>query len=159
MIVSGRYLSVRYFYGIIYKQCKGIVKMQKFFRDDTGIPDVDLYILKHDAEKQRRLLAIRSAVLEKHRDATERVYYGIPTVEIGGKIILQYAAYKKHISLLVGNILPAIFKEKYPNYSYTDYTVVLPDKEAFPEDFVKEICGTLGQLTGEDFYAKSNNKK
>ena len=133
--------------------------MQRFEKGnvDADIPDIDFYIMKFDSEKQERLLKIRSSVKERHLDASERIYYGIPTVEKDGKIILQYAAYKKHISLLVGNVLPAILKEKYPQYSYTDYTVVFPDKEPFPENFVKEICEILGKLTGEDFYVKSRH--
>lgn len=105
---------------------------------------VDFYIMKFGTAKQERLIKIRYAMFERFPKATERIYYGIPTVEADGKIILQYAAYKSHISLLVGNILPAILKEKYPKYSYTEYTVVFPDKEPFPDDFVKEICGMLG---------------
>ena len=134
--------------------------MQKF-NNEMGIPDVDYYIMKYDDEKQERLLKIRAAIFEKNPDATERIYYGIPTVEKGGKIILQYAAYKNHISLLVGNfrLLPAFFKEKYPNLKYTEYTVVFPDKEPLPADFLGEICGVLGQLTGEDCYAKTCEKK
>lgn len=105
---------------------------------------VEFYIMKSGTEKQERLIKIRSAIIERLPNATERIYYGIPTVEQNGKIILQYAAYKNHISLLVGNILPAILKEKYPQKSFTDYTVIFPDKEPFPEDFFQEICGMLG---------------
>lgn len=130
--------------------------MQKFVKDitESGIPDVDYYIMKYDGAKQERLQKIRAAVKLKNSDATERIYYGIPTVELDGKIIMQYAAYKKHISLLVGNALPIILKEKYPQYSYTDYTVIFLDNEPFPESFLMEICGMLAQLSGEDFYAK-----
>lgn len=134
--------------------------MQKFIKgaEEADIPAVDFYIMKYDIDKQKRLLKIRSIIKEKHPGATERIYYGIPTVEIEGKIILQYAAYKNHISLIVGNFLPAVLKEKYPQYDYTDYTIVFPDKKPFPEDFLNEICGTLGKLTGDDFYAKNNRK-
>lgn len=105
--------------------------------------DVEIYIIKFNTDKQDRLMKIRSIIFEKFPNATERIYYGIPTMEVDGKIKLQYAAYKNHISLLVGNILPRVLKEKYPEYCYTDYTVVFPDKEPFPESFVKEICGML----------------
>lgn len=135
--------------------------MQKFAKNagETNIPDLDFYFMKYSLEKQERLLKIRLAIMEKHPGATERIYYGIPTVEASGKIILQYAAYKNHISIIVGNVLPLILKEKYPQYNYTDHTVIFFGKEPFPDDFVKEICGTLGKLTGEDFYAPGNNKK
>lgn len=123
--------------------------MQKVIEDHgrEEISGVDLYIMKFNDGKQEKLQIVRSAIKEKHPGASERIYYGIPTVEEEGKIILQYAAYKKHISLIVGNILPAILKEKYPQYDYTEYTVVFPDNKPFPEDFIKEICG-IGRLDG-----------
>ena len=106
--------------------------------------DIDAYIIKFDAEKQRRLIAIRSIVFEKYPSSTERIYYGIPTVELDGKIILHYAAYKNHVSLITGYDLTDFLKEKYPQYRYTRATVIMPDSQLFPEDFVKEVCGMLG---------------
>ena len=79
-------------------------------------------------------------------NAAERIYFGIPTVDMGGKIILQYAAYKKHISLIIGSDFSALLQEKYPQYHYTDYTVFFPDQEIFPEDFIQEICGMLDKV-------------
>ncbi len=119
--------------------------MQKVAKssENASVPGVDLYIVKFNSDKRERLLTIRSAIFERYPKATERIYYGIPTVEADGKIILQYAAYKAHISLLVGKILASVLKEKYPQYDYTDYTVVFPDKKPFPADFIKEICGCL----------------
>ena len=105
--------------------------------------DVELYILKFDDEKQGRLSKIRSIVHEKFPNATERIYYGIPTVEQNGKIILHYAAYKNHVSAIVGYDLGAFLQEKYPEYQYTRATVIFPDKEPFSEDFVKEVCDFL----------------
>ena len=111
---------------------------------EANISAVDMYILKHNTAKRERLAKVRATAFTRFPDAQERIYYGIPTVECGGKIVLQYAAYKNHVSLLVGNVLPAILKEKYPHYSYTEYTVVFLDKEPFPKDFLKEICDMLG---------------
>ena len=107
--------------------------------------DVEFYIIKFGGEKAERLFKIRAAGFSRFPTATERIYYGIPTMEVGGKIVLQYAGYKNHVSILLGNILPAILKEKYPQYDYTEYTVVFTDKKPFPDDFVKEVCGMVGQ--------------
>lgn len=121
--------------------------MQKFTRNsDADIPDVVFYIMKCNSEKQERLFKIRSFMSESFPGATERIYFGIPTVDLDGKIILQYAAYKKHISLIIGSDFSALLKERYPQYSYTDYTVLFPDKEPFPEDFIKEIFGMLDKV-------------
>lgn len=135
--------------------------MQKFAKNPFGtdIPEVEFYIMKYETEKQARLLKIRAAAKKRNPDATERIYYGIPTVELDGKIILQYAACKSHISLLVGNALPKILREKYPQFNYTDYTVIFPDKEPFPDALLEEICTMLGAQTGEDYYAKCHRNE
>ena len=114
-------------------------------KGEASMSDVELYIAQFNTAKQERLLKIRSAVREKFPNATERVYYGIPTVEENGKIVTHYAAYKNHVSLNVGCALAALLQETRPQYRYTQFTVVMPDSEPFPEDFVKEICGMLRQ--------------
>ena len=107
--------------------------------------DIEFYIMQFKTEKQIRLMKIRSIVFERFPDATERIYYGIPTIESDGKIVLHYAAYKNHVSLIIGVPLTEFLKEKYPQYRYTEYTVIFPDKEPFPEEFVKEIIGMLSE--------------
>jgi len=117
--------------------------MQKTEQNNLGINDVEFYILKYNAEKQDRLFKIRSAVFEKFPNASERIYYGIPTVELDGKIILHYAAYKNHISIIVCYELAALLQEKYPQYQYTRATVIFTDNKPFPYEFIKEICTML----------------
>ena len=107
--------------------------------------DVEFYINKFGDEKAERLFKIRAAGFSQFPTAAERIYYGIPTMEVGRQIVLQYAGYKNHVSMLLGNALPAILKKKYPQYDYTEYTVVFADNRPFPEDFVKEVCRMVEQ--------------
>lgn len=102
--------------------------------------DVESYIFKFDENKRARLLTVRAAVKKCHPDCTERIYFGMPTVEKAGKIILHYAAYKKHISLIVGYELAAYLAATYPQYRYTRATVIFPDDAPLPEAFIDEVC-------------------
>ena len=121
--------------------------MQKFTKDVNGdIPDVVFYIMRFGQDKQGRLHKIRTVMFELFPKSTERICFGIPTVDLDGKIILQYAAYKKHITLIIGNEFSAFLKEKYPQYNYTDYTVFFSDDKPFPEEFLKEVCGQLDKV-------------
>jgi uncharacterized protein YdhG (YjbR/CyaY superfamily) len=121
--------------------------MQRFKNDSGGqLPDVEFYIMKYDSDKRERLQKIRRFMIELFPDSTERIYFGIPTVEMGGKIILQYAAYKKHITLIIGDVHSAYLKENYPEYHYTNYTVYFPDDEAFPDAFVKEVLAMINKI-------------
>lgn len=121
--------------------------MQKFTKEfESDLPDVDYYILKYDDEKQKRLQSIRNIMKETYPNSTERIYYGIPTVDLDGQIILQYAAYKKHISMIICTDLSRLLQEKYPQYNYTDYTVLFLDKEPFPDEFVSVVCGLIEKV-------------
>ena len=85
--------------------------MQKVEKNETGLSDIEFYIIKFDKEKQERLQKIRSIVEERLPTASERIYYGIPTVERDGRIVMHYAAYKNHISIIVCYELVAFLQE------------------------------------------------
>ena len=117
--------------------------------------DVDAYIARFDPEVQRRLEIVRSVGFEVFQNASERIYFAVPTFTSNGRDILNYAAHKKHISLHIGYDLVFMLKDKYPNRSYTKSTIQLPHAEAFPEELVLEICVMLnyfysnGMVTNE----------
>ena len=69
---------------------------------ESAMSDIDAYIMRFSPEVQQRLLTIRRITFDVFGDIGERVYFGIPTVSMAGKDILHYAAYKHHISLIVG---------------------------------------------------------
>ena len=102
--------------------------------------NVDTYILKFSPETQRRLEIIRDVVFAIFPNAEEMVYYGMPTVSSNGKYVLGYAAYKNHISLIIGTGLSHFLKTQYPQYQYTPHTIKFPHSEGFPEALIKEIC-------------------
>lgn len=114
--------------------------MQKIESKDTGILE---YFIKFNADKHDRLLKIRSVVQEHFPTASERIYYGIPTVEIDDRNILHYAAYKNHISIIIGYALAAYLQENYPEYSYTRATVIFVDDKPLPVAFISDICKML----------------
>ena len=105
--------------------------------------DIEKYILKFNQDKQERLVKIRSIVAERYPTMSERIYYGVPTVKDGERYILCYAGYKDHVSIITEYAHIAFLQEKYPQYKYTRATIVFPDKEPLPEEFIKEVVGML----------------
>ena len=103
--------------------------------------DIDFYIMKFDPEVQRRLIMIRFTALETFREVEETIYHGVPTFMVNGKDILNYGAYKDHITLYVGYDLVCFMKGQYPQYHYTK--AEFSNKVYFPIDLVKEICELL----------------
>ena len=114
---------------------------------------VDEYIARFDAETQRRLKIIRAAGFDVFKDAEERIYFSMPTIKADGKDLLHYAAYKKHISLIVGYEMVPILKNNYPDYGYTRATIQFLHTEPFPEEIIYEICVMISHFSpGGIFY-------
>ena len=110
--------------------------------------DFDLYIMKFNSEIQERLMKIRHTALDVFARIDERIYFGIPTLSIDGKDIMHYAAYKGHISMIVGYDWADFLKIQYPQFSYTRATIQFQHKEPFPDDVVQVICELLNQSLG-----------
>ena len=67
---------------------------------DTNHPQfttIDEYIAQFPPEIQDRLQQIRKLVHEIAPHATERISYKMPTFETDGKVLVHFAAFKKHI--------------------------------------------------------------
>ena len=101
--------------------------------------DVDIYISRFDLEVQHRLMIIRTITKELVPDADERVYFGVPTIKVNGLDVLHYAAYKNHISLIVGYDLAEYLMKHFPQYLYTKATVKFPHKNDLPIEFIKNV--------------------
>jgi len=105
--------------------------------------DIDTYITQFDLETQRRLRAIRSTGFDIFQNAEEKIYHTIPTFMINGKDILNYGAYKHHITLYVGYDVAYLLKNKYPQYQYTKTTIKIPNSDIFPDYIIQELCELL----------------
>jgi len=92
---------------------------------------------------KRRLTVIREIAQSVFAGSDERIYYGVPTLRLNGKDILNYAAYKDHINLFIGYEWSDFLKTQYPQFSYIKSAVQIPHEMPFPEEFVKEVCGLL----------------
>lgn len=107
--------------------------------------DVDLYILKFSPEIQQRLTIIRRTALDVFGSINERIYFGMPTVTVNGKEMMAYAAYKGHISIIVGYDWVDFLKIQFPQFHYTRSTITFQHKDPFPDDVIQVICELLKQ--------------
>ncbi|MCL2812716.1 MAG: hypothetical protein FWD25_12625 [Clostridia bacterium] len=105
--------------------------------------DVDLYIQNFNPEIQQRLLTIRRTALDIFESIDERKYYGLPAFFSNGHVVMFYGAYKNHISICVGDDWVDFLKYQYPQFRYTQFTILFQHKEPFPHDVVEVICELL----------------
>jgi len=64
-----------------------------------GIAGVDEYIERLPIEVRERLEEVRSLIRSIAPETGETISYGIPTVTLGGRYVVYYAAWKSHMSL------------------------------------------------------------
>ena len=118
--------------------------------------DVIYYIMKFEEEIQKRLMAIRFTALDIFQDVEEKLYYGAPSFVLEGKDIMNYVAYKKHISIILfyswktnsearTHEIMDFLKNDYPQYGYTKCTIQFPHNEPFPYELIVTICKLLWQ--------------
>jgi len=105
--------------------------------------DVQLYIMQFPSNVQHRLHEIRQIGLSVFSNAEEKIYHRVPTFMIQGKDILNYGAYKDHITLYPGCNMTDFLKRIYPQYHYTKCAMQLPHADPFPSELVHEICELL----------------
>ena len=115
--------------------------------DRGAVSDVDAYIMQFDSEIQCRLRIIRAAGLAVFRNASETIYHRLPTFMVDGKDVLNYGAFKSHITLYIGYELAYLFKNQYPQYQYGKASMQIPHEVPFPEALIREICELLHHIS------------
>ena len=105
--------------------------------------DIESYFMQFEPEVQRRLITIRLTALDVFQDVEEKIYHGIPTFMKNNKDILNYGAYKNHITIYIGYEWVYFLKEQYPQYEYTKAAIKFPNNNPFPDGFIREICDLI----------------
>ena len=65
----------------------------------TKPQNIDAYLEAVDPERRAVLQHIRHLVTELEPSVTEKMSYGMPTLEYGGRALVYFTASKKHMSL------------------------------------------------------------
>ena len=103
-------------------------------------PETVADYLDHLPTSSRQVVEqIRSIIDEIVPEALHRISYGIPAACLGGRPILFYAAWKKHIGLYPIYSGPPDFEAVIGPYRYGKDTVRLPFGTPIPVDVVKTI--------------------
>jgi uncharacterized protein YdhG (YjbR/CyaY superfamily) len=96
----------------------------------AGIPEVSRVALDGVRE------TIRAAV----PDGVESISYGMPTVKLGGKMLLSYAAFARHCSLFPasGDVMAALGDELAP-YFAEKATLRFSPTDPIPRDLLERL--------------------
>lgn len=99
---------------------------------------IDEYIARFPEDIQTRLEALRQAIKKAAPDAQESINYGMPAFKLG-KILVYFAAAKKHIGFYPTGSGMSAFKDKAGDYPTSKGTIQFPHDRPLPLDLVTEI--------------------
>lgn len=112
------------------------------------IETVDEYISSFPAETQAVLKKVRQAIREVLPDAEEVISYQIPAFKIGGKYVIYFAGFAKHISVYpIPHGDAALAKEIAP-YVAGKGTVRFSLDKPIPYDLIKKLAKALKKARG-----------
>lgn len=103
---------------------------------DRYIDDFSFYPLA-----QERLTLIRNVALKVFpKNVIEIIYHGVPTFLLNEVDILNYGAYKKHITLYLGYYCAELIQQKYPSYSFSKSSMIIKYDEVLDSEMIENIC-------------------
>jgi len=107
---------------------------------------IDAYIAEFPPETQEVLRELRAIVKSAVPGATETMSYAIPTFDLGGRHLVFFAGYRKHVSLypIIGAVEEAFADELAP-HKHGRGTLQFPLGQPLPTDLIGRIVTRMAQ--------------
>jgi uncharacterized protein YdhG (YjbR/CyaY superfamily) len=101
---------------------------------------VDAYLATLPAERRVAMEALRGAVLAAAPAADETIAYNMPALRLGGRFLVSYDAYRRHVSLFPasGAVVAELGAEIEP-YLAGKGTIRFPSSRPIPLELVERI--------------------
>lgn len=106
---------------------------------NTKIESIDGYIIGFPDEIRERLLQIRELIKKHAPNATESMTYGIPSYKVGGRPLVYFGGYKKHIGFYATPSGHEMFKKQLSEYKQGKGSVQFPHEKPLPLMLIEEI--------------------
>lgn len=102
---------------------------------------IDSYIQQFGPDVQERLRSVRAALHAAIPQAVEGIKYGMPTLMLGGKNVVHFAAMKNHIGFYPAPSGIAVFKAELAPYPTSKGAIQFPYDVRLPIGLIKRIAG------------------
>ncbi len=101
--------------------------------------DIDEYIDTFPEETRKILERLRQTIHAVVPGAEEAIRYGIPTLRLGGRNVVHFAAYQKHIGLYPGASGIRVFEKELSAYRTSKGTIQFPLGKDLPWGLIRKI--------------------
>ncbi len=104
---------------------------------------VDQYLAAQPEEVREILERIRERMREWVPDGEEVISYQIPTIKVGGKAVVYFAAWKSHISIYPVHPLDEPLEAEVSRYRSGKDTLRFPLDEPIPYDLIGQVVAAI----------------
>lgn len=101
--------------------------------------DIDEYIAAFEGDVQANLVKLRATIKKAAPKAEEKMSYAIPTFFLGGKNLVHFAAFDKHIGFYPTPSGVAAFAKKLKPYPTSKGAVQFPLDKPLPLTLITKI--------------------
>jgi len=107
---------------------------------NEATPKVKAYFAKLPDHARRELRALRDAIREAAPGVVDTFGYGIPGYMLDGRVLIWYAAWKKHSSIYpLSDAAKRKFAKQLDGYEMSKGTLRLPHDQPIPVSLIKRI--------------------
>lgn len=110
--------------------------------------DVDSYIDQFDGEVKARLLQLRQLVRAEVSEAKEGIAYGLVGYKLGGKPLVYFGGFAKHIGFYATPNGHEAFKKEFSKYKQGKGSVQFPNNQPLPIELIKRVIEYRKQQVG-----------
>ncbi len=100
---------------------------------------VDEYIAQFPEPVRERLGVVRALVRRCAPAATEAMAYGMPAYKLGGKPLVYFAGYEKHIGLYALPVTHEAFRRELAGYKQGKGSVQFPLDQPLPLELIEAM--------------------
>ncbi|WP_422615728.1 iron chaperone [Nocardia jejuensis] len=109
---------------------------------------VDEYIAGFAPVVQDVLAGMRAAIHASVPDGTETISYDMPTIQVGGKSVVGFAGWKKHVSIYPSPAEDSDLEAQIAPYRSGRGTLKFPLDAPIPYDLIGQVAALLAEQRG-----------
>jgi uncharacterized protein YdhG (YjbR/CyaY superfamily) len=107
---------------------------------------VDDYIAAHPADVREVLEEVRRRIARAVPGSAETIRYDMPTVTVGGRSLVHYAAWKRHLALYPMPVLGQPLDTEVAGYRAAKDAVHFRYRDPIPFDLIERLVARLAEL-------------